>query len=142
MLSPFASLSRKSPDAGHSRESGNPARCGVPWTPAYAGVTTPAIFISLGGPQAHEYSLANHARSFARKRDGRESGPRLYLLRKNADADTLGGLLQVTIERRQGHTVPDRQLEIGGGVCRKTIMARQGKNIVDALAHCLAILKN
>jgi len=23
------------------------------WTPTYAGVTTEAIFISLGGPQAH-----------------------------------------------------------------------------------------
>ena len=58
---PFAPLARKSPEACHSRESGNPARCGLAWTPAlrqaqgklFAGVTTPAIFISLGGPQAH-----------------------------------------------------------------------------------------
>jgi len=110
--------------------------------PPLTRVTTPAIFVSLGGRQAHEYSLANHARSFPRSRQGRESGARLYLLRKDADAGTLGGLLQVTIERRQGHTVPDRQLEIGGVVCRKTIIARQGQNIVDALAHRLAVLEN
>jgi hypothetical protein len=48
--------SRKSPDAGHSRESGNPAQCGLTWTPAYAGVTKLAIFVSLGGPQAHGHS--------------------------------------------------------------------------------------
>ena len=34
MLSPFASLHRKSPHAGHSRESGNPPCCGPTWTPA------------------------------------------------------------------------------------------------------------
>ena len=53
---PFAPLSRKSPEAGHSRESGNPGPCGLTWTPAYAGVTTGAILISLGGPQAHAHS--------------------------------------------------------------------------------------
>ena len=45
-----------------SRHGGrNPARCGLTWTPAlrqaqgklYVGVTTPAIFISMGEPQAH-----------------------------------------------------------------------------------------
>jgi len=59
---PFAPLARKSPEACHSRESGNPARCGLTWTPAYAGVTTPAIFISLGGPQAHGRSRVNSAK--------------------------------------------------------------------------------
>jgi hypothetical protein len=44
------------PGGSHSRESGNSPPSGLTWTPAYAGVTTPAIFIPLGGPQAHEHS--------------------------------------------------------------------------------------
>jgi hypothetical protein len=40
----------------HSRESGNPVRSGVTWTPACAGVTTGMTFISLGGPLAHDHS--------------------------------------------------------------------------------------
>ena len=60
-LSPFASLPRKSLDAGHSRESGNPVLRGLTWTPAYAGVTTAVIFISLGWPQAHGALRVNSA---------------------------------------------------------------------------------
>src|SRR5208337_3513645 len=36
---------RKSPRAGHSRESGNPAFSELTWTPAFAGVTITAILI-------------------------------------------------------------------------------------------------
>src|SRR5208337_4075522 len=50
-------LRRKSPHAGHSRESGNPASPGLTWTPACAGVTTTVIFILIGGPQAHDHSV-------------------------------------------------------------------------------------
>jgi hypothetical protein len=52
----LAALSRESPEAGHSRESGNPAPSGLMWTPAYAGVTRRAIFIPLAGPQPHDHS--------------------------------------------------------------------------------------
>ena len=55
-LSFLASLSRKLPEGGHSRESGNPALWGLTWTPAYAGVTAPAIFISMGGPQGYGHA--------------------------------------------------------------------------------------
>jgi hypothetical protein len=48
-------LSRKSPRTRHSRESGNPV-VRQTWTPAYAGVTRPLIFIPMGGPQAHGHS--------------------------------------------------------------------------------------
>jgi hypothetical protein len=51
----LASLSRKTPPTRDSRESGNPF-VGLAWTPAYAGVTRPLIFIPLGGPQAHGHS--------------------------------------------------------------------------------------
>ncbi len=40
-------------NAGHSRESGNPTPFGLTWTPAYAGVTATAIFISLGRAGGH-----------------------------------------------------------------------------------------
>ena len=57
-------VARKPPDAGHSRAAmagGIELRCGLTWTPAlrqaqgklYAGVTMPAILISMGGPPAH-----------------------------------------------------------------------------------------
>jgi hypothetical protein len=46
----------KIPTGRHSRESGNPAPSGLTWTPACAGVTTTAIFISLGGLWAHGHS--------------------------------------------------------------------------------------
>jgi hypothetical protein len=50
-------LSRKSPNARHSRESGNPLPSVLTWTPAFAGVTTLAIFIPLGGPKAQRPSV-------------------------------------------------------------------------------------
>jgi hypothetical protein len=51
----FSLRSVENPYASHSRESGNPARRGLAWTPAFAGVTT-MIFISMGGWQAHARS--------------------------------------------------------------------------------------
>jgi hypothetical protein len=39
----------KSADAGRSRESGSPLSSAMTWTPACAGATITAIFISLGG---------------------------------------------------------------------------------------------
>jgi hypothetical protein len=47
----FALLHEKLPHPGHSRESGNPPSGGPMWAPAYARMTTTAIFISFGGPQ-------------------------------------------------------------------------------------------
>ena len=40
----------------HSREGGNPPSSGLTWISACAGVTTPAIFIPLAGPQAQGHS--------------------------------------------------------------------------------------
>ena len=40
----------------HSRESGNPLCSDQRWTPAFAGVTTYLVFVSLGGSRTQDHS--------------------------------------------------------------------------------------
>ena len=52
-------LPKITPGQSFPRKRESPARHGLNWTPAYAGVTTSAIFIFLGEPQAHGHSECN-----------------------------------------------------------------------------------